>query len=149
MIASWIPRKSATAQSICKMSGFFYSTEWLVSNSTSVDTAPTRETWIQIWTTWLFLDANTASLPDVVSCQHGLWPMIGNLRCWNTIHLGNKDLCYCPIDYCWPHAVVPSKMKSNLIWRCQLTPDDWGIPNTKCASAALLCYQNSQIFKCM
>ena len=42
------------------------------SNSTSVDTAPTWETWIQIWTTWLFLDANTASLPDAVSCQHGL-----------------------------------------------------------------------------
>ena len=40
----------------------------------SSNTAPTREIWIQTWTTYLFLDANTASLPDAASCQHSLYP---------------------------------------------------------------------------
>ena len=37
----------------------------LSPNSTHVDTASRWETWIRIWTTFLFLDANTASMLDV------------------------------------------------------------------------------------
>ena len=79
--------------------------------------------------------------------------MIGNLRCCNNIHWGNKDLCHCSMDVSWLHDTVPSKIKSNLNCCCQLTCDDWGIPNTKlkycqCTSAALLCCKNTQIFNC-
>ena len=80
--------------------------------------------------------------------------MIGNMRCCNNIHLGDKDLCHCSMDVSWLHDTVPSKIKSNLNCRCQLTCDDWGIPNTKlkyyqCTSAALLCCKNKQLFKCI
>ena len=73
------------------------------------------------------------------------------LETWDVAHWGNKDLCHCPMDYCWPHDIVPSRIKSNLNCRCQLTCDDWGIPNTKpnycqCTSAALLCNYHWQVF---
>ena len=52
------------------------------------------------------------------------------------------------------HDIVPSKIESNLNCRCQLTCDDWGIPNTKlkycqCTSAALLCCKNTHLFNCI
>ena len=80
--------------------------------------------------------------------------MIGNLRCCNNIHWGKKDLCHCSMNVSWLHDTVPSKIKSNLNCRCQLTCDDWGIPNTKlkyyqCTSAALLCCKNRQLFNCI
>ena len=80
--------------------------------------------------------------------------MIGNLRCCNNIHWGDKDLCHCSMDVSRLHDTVPSKIKSNLNCRCQLTCDDWGIPNTKlkyyqCTSAALLCCKNKQLFNCI
>ena len=80
--------------------------------------------------------------------------MIGNMRCCNNIHLGDKDLCHCSMDVSWLHDTVPSKIKSNLNCRCQLTCDDWGIPNPKlkyyqCKSAALLCCKNKQLFNCI
>ena len=80
--------------------------------------------------------------------------MIGNMRCCNNIHRGNKDLCHCSMDVSWLHDIVPSKMKFNLNRHCQLTWDDWGIPNTKlkycqCTSAALLCCKNTQLFNCL
>ena len=58
------------------------------------------------------------------------------------------------MDVSWLHDTVPSKIKSNLNCRCQLTCDDWGIPNTKpkyyqCTSAALLCCKNKQLFNCI
>ena len=67
---------------------------------------------------------------------------------------GNKDLCHCSMDVSWLHDIVPSKIKSNLNCCCQLTCDDWGIPNTKlkyyqCTSAALLCCKNTQLFNCI
>ena len=78
-------------------------------------------------------------------------PMIENLRCHNNMHWGNKDLCHCSIDVCWPHYIVPSKIKCNLNSRCQLTGVDWGIPNTKLkyCQCAPLCYQSKQIFYCV
>ena len=80
--------------------------------------------------------------------------MIGNLICCNNIHWGNKDLCHCSMDVSWLHDIVPSKIKSNLNCHCQLTCDDWGIPNTKlkycqCTSAALLCCKNTELFNCI
>ena len=80
--------------------------------------------------------------------------MIGNLRCCNNIHWRDKDLCHCSMIVSWRHDIVPSKVKSNLNCRCQLTCDDWGIPNTKlkycqCTSAALLCCKNTQLFNCI
>ena len=80
--------------------------------------------------------------------------MIGNLRCCNSILWGDKDLCHCWMDVSWLHDTVPSKIKSNLNCCCQLTCDDWGIPNTKlkyyqCTSAALLCCKNKQLFNCI
>ena len=80
--------------------------------------------------------------------------MIGNLRCCNNIHWGYKDLCDCSMDVSWLHDIVPSKIKSHLNCCCQLTCDDWGIPNTKlnycqCTSAALLCCKNTQLFNCI
>ena len=76
--------------------------------------------------------------------------MNGNLRCCNNIHWENKDLCHCSMDVSWLHDIVPSKIKSNLNCCCQLTCDDWGIPNTKlkycqCTAAALLCCKNTVI----
>ena len=58
------------------------------------------------------------------------------------------------MDVSWLHDTVPSKIESNLNCRCQLTCDDWGIPNTKlkycqCTSAALLCCKNTQLFNCI
>ena len=44
----------------------------------------------------------------------GLLPMMGNLRCCNNIHWGNKGLCHSSMDVCWPHDIIPSKI--NLIW---------------------------------
>ena len=57
-------------------------------------------------------------------------------------------------DVSWLHDIFPSKINSNLNCRCQLTCDDWGIPNTKlkyyhCTSTALLCCKNTQIFNCI
>ena len=80
--------------------------------------------------------------------------MIGNTRCCNNIHRGNKDLCHCSMDVSWLHDIVPSKIKFNLNCHCQLTCDVWGIPNTKlkycqCTSAALLCCKNTQLFNCI
>ena len=51
-------------------------------------------------------------------------------------------------------TLSPSKIKSNLNCHCQLTCDDWGIPNTKlkycqCTSAALLCCKKAQLFNCI
>ena len=67
---------------------------------------------------------------------------------------GNKDLCHCSMDVSWLHDNVPSKIKFDLNCHCQLTCDDWGIPNTKlkycqCTSAALLCCRNTQLFNCI
>ena len=67
---------------------------------------------------------------------------------------GGGDLCHCSMNVSWLHDIVPSKIKSNFNCRCQLTCDDWGIPNTKlkycqCASAALLCCKNTQLFHCI
>ena len=101
----------------------------LVANSTHIDTASTWETWIRIWTT--FLDANTASMLDVVSCQHSFATIIGNLRCCNNIYRRNNDLCHCPMDSCWSHDIVPCKIKSYCNCLRQLTYDDWGIPKHK------------------
>ena len=58
------------------------------------------------------------------------------------------------MDVSWLHDIVPSKIKSNLNCRFQLTCDDWGIPNTKlkycqCTSAALLCCENTQLCNCI
>ena len=80
--------------------------------------------------------------------------MIGNLRCCNNIHWGNKDPCHYSMDVSWLHDIAPSKIKSNLNCCCQLTCDDWGIPNTKlkccqCTSAGLLCCKNTQLFNYM
>ena len=80
--------------------------------------------------------------------------MIGNLRCCKNIHWGNKDLCHCSMDVSWLHDIDPSKINSNLNCCCQLTCDDWGIPNTKLkycqfTSAALLCLKNTQLFNCV
>ena len=80
--------------------------------------------------------------------------MIGSLRCCNNIHWGDKDLCHYSMNVSWLHDIVPSKIKSNLNCRCQLTCDDWRIPNTKlkycqCTSAALLCCKNTQLFNCI
>ena len=38
---------------------------------------------------------------------------MGNLRCWNNIHCGNKDLCHCSMDVSWLHVIGPGKL--NLI----------------------------------
>ena len=80
--------------------------------------------------------------------------MIGNLRCCNNKHWGDKDLCHCSMFVSWLHDIVPSKITSNLNCRCQLTCDDWGIPNTKlkycqCTSASRLCCKNTQLFNCI
>ena len=80
--------------------------------------------------------------------------MIANLRCCHNIHWWNKDLCHCSMDVSWLHDIVLSKIKFNLNCWCQLTCDDWGIPNTKlkycqCTSAALLCCKNTQLFNCI
>ena len=69
------------------------------------------------------------------------------------MHWENKDLCHCSMDVSWLHDIAPSKIKSNLNCCCQLTCDDWGIPNTKlkccqCTSAALLCCKNTLLFNC-
>ena len=53
------------------------------------NTAPTRETWIWIWTIYLFLDANTQFAGCGVMSTW-LVPMIGNLRCCNNIHWGTR-----------------------------------------------------------
>ena len=59
-------------------------------------------------------------------------------------------LCHCSMDVSWLHDIVPSKIKTNLNCHCQLTCDDWGIPNTKlkycqCTSAALLCCNKANL----
>ena len=119
------------------------------------NTASTWETCIQIWTTCLFLDANTTSLPDAVSCQHGMLPMIGNLRCCKNIHWGNKGLCHSSMDVCWPHDIVPDKIKSHLNYHCQLTFNDWGIPKHKaevlpvCIRCTTLLPKQSDILLCI
>ena len=58
------------------------------------------------------------------------------------------------IIYTGGTRICVSKIKSNLNCCCQLTCDDWGIPNTKlkycqCTSAALLCCKNTQLFNCI
>ena len=63
--------------------------------------------------------------------QHGLLPVIGNLRCCNNTHWGNKGLCHSSMDVCWQHDIALSKIKSHSNCHCQLTCDDWGIPKRK------------------
>ena len=107
-------------------------------------TASTWKTYIRIWTTCLFVDVNTTSLPDAVSCQHGMLPMIGNLRCCKNIHWGNKGLCHSSMSV---DRMTLSPTKLNLIWTTivisRVMTGEY--PNTKlkycqCTSAALLCY---------
>ena len=98
-----------------------------ISNPTRVDTASTWEPWIRIWTTCLFLDANTASMLDA-----------GVISTWFVTHdwklgllqyiLWKQGSRHCPVDYCWSHDVVTSKIKSYWNYRCQLMCDDLGNP---------------------
>ena len=128
---------------------------WLTTRLHRSITASTWETCFRIWTTCLFLDVNTTSLPHTVSCQHGLLPMIGNLRCCNNIYWGYKGLYHSSMDVCWPHDIVASKIKSHLNYHCQLTCDEWGIPKHKvdvlpvCIRCTTLLPKQADILPCI
>ena len=86
------------------------------SNSTHVDTASTWETQIRIWTTSLFLDANTASMPDIYQCHVNRacnpW-----LETWDfaIIHSGGTRICV-TVQWITVDHMTLSPTKLILIW---------------------------------
>ena len=91
--------------------------------------------------------------------SHHMWCHV-NVACnpwletWDVAMIYTGGTRTCSMDYCWPHDILPSKMKSTLNCRCQLTCSDWGTPNTRlkfcqCTPTALLCYPCREMFKCM
>ena len=91
---------------------FVYGAPHNASNSTRVDTASTWETWIRMWTSSLFLDANTASMPDIGIVWTGLvahdWKPSSETRICVTfqwITVDHMTLSIAKLNLIWTAAV--------------------------------------------